>query len=44
MLTVEMRALTPEQIRAEVERQAALGRERERLPLLTASDAPPAGV
>jgi len=35
MLTVEMRALTPEQIRAEVERQAALRRERERLPLLT---------
>jgi hypothetical protein len=44
MLTVEMRALTPEQIRAEVERQAALRRERERLPLLTAPDAPPTGV
>jgi hypothetical protein len=44
MLTVEMRALTPEQIRAEVERQAALRRERERLPLLTPPDAPPAGV
>jgi hypothetical protein len=35
MLTVEMRALTPEQIRAEVERQAALRRERARVPLLT---------
>ena len=44
MLTVEMRALTPEQIRAEVERQAALRRERERLPLLTPPDAPPAGL
>jgi hypothetical protein len=29
-----MRALTPEQIRAEVERQAALRRERDRRPLL----------
>ena len=36
MLTVEMRALTPEQIRAEIERQAARQREREDLPLLTA--------
>jgi uncharacterized Zn finger protein (UPF0148 family) len=36
MLTVEMRALTPEQIRAEIERQAAREREREDLPLLTA--------
>jgi len=44
MLTVEMRALTPEQIRAEVERQAAMRRERERLPLLIAPGAPPAGV
>jgi uncharacterized Zn finger protein (UPF0148 family) len=35
MLTVEMRALTPEQIRAERERQAAGRTERERLPLLT---------
>jgi hypothetical protein len=44
MLTVEMRALTPDQIRAEVERQAALRRERERLPLLTAPDTPSPGV
>jgi hypothetical protein len=44
MLTVEMRALTPEQIRAEVERQAALRREREGLPLLTAPDAAASGV
>jgi len=44
MLTVEMSALTPEQIRAEFERQAALRRERERLPLLTAPGAPPPGV
>jgi uncharacterized Zn finger protein (UPF0148 family) len=44
MLTVEMRALSPEQIRAEVERQAALRRERERLPLLTAYDAGASGV
>jgi hypothetical protein len=44
MLTVEMRALTPEQIRAEVERQAALRRERERVPLLTAADVAPPGV
>jgi hypothetical protein len=44
MLTVEMRALSPEQIRAEVERQAALRRERERLPLLTAYDAAASGV
>jgi hypothetical protein len=36
MLTVEMRALTPEQIRGEIERQAARKREREDLPLLTA--------
>jgi uncharacterized Zn finger protein (UPF0148 family) len=36
MLTVEMRALTPDQIRAEIERQAARRREREDLPLLTA--------
>jgi uncharacterized Zn finger protein (UPF0148 family) len=35
MLTVEMRALTPEEIRAEIERQAARRREREDLPLLT---------
>jgi hypothetical protein len=35
MLTVEMRALTPEQIRAERDRQAAGRAERERLPLLT---------
>ena len=41
MLTVEMRALTPEQIKAEIERQAALRRERERLPLLTAPDPAP---
>ncbi len=39
MLTVEMRALSPEQIRTEIERQAARRRERERLPLLTAPDA-----
>ena len=39
MLTVEMRALTPEQIRAEIERQAARQREREDLPLLTAPGA-----
>ena len=44
MLTVEMRALTSEQIRAEVERQAALRRERERMPLLTLPEAPAAGV
>ena len=41
MLTVEMRALTPEQIRAEIERQAARQREREDLPLLTAPGAAP---
>jgi uncharacterized Zn finger protein (UPF0148 family) len=35
MLTVEMRALTPDQIRAEVERQAARQRERELQPLLS---------
>ena len=35
MLTIGMRALTPEQIVAERERQAAGRRERERLPLLT---------
>ena len=39
MLTVEMRALTPEQIRAEIERQTARQREREDLPLLTAPGA-----
>jgi uncharacterized Zn finger protein (UPF0148 family) len=39
MLTVEMRALTPDQIRAEIERQAARRREREDLPLLTAPGA-----
>lgn len=44
MLTVEMRALTPEQIRAEVERQAVLRRERERVPLLTADDVASPGV
>jgi uncharacterized Zn finger protein (UPF0148 family) len=41
MLTVEMRALTPEEIRAEIERQAARRREREDLPLLTAPEAVP---
>jgi uncharacterized Zn finger protein (UPF0148 family) len=41
MLTVEMRALTPEEIRAEIERQAARRREREDLPLLTAPGAVP---
>jgi uncharacterized Zn finger protein (UPF0148 family) len=39
MLTVEMRALTPDEIRAEIERQAARRREREDLPLLTAPGA-----
>ena len=41
MLTIEMRALTPEQIHAEVERQAALLREREQFPLLTAPETAP---
>jgi uncharacterized Zn finger protein (UPF0148 family) len=41
MLTVEMRALTPEEIRAEIERQAARRREREDLPLLTAPGTAP---
>ena len=39
MLTMEMRALTREQIEAEMARQAAARLERERLPLLTAPDA-----
>ena len=41
MLTVEMRALTPAEIRAEIERQAARRREREDLPLLTAPGTAP---
>jgi hypothetical protein len=34
MLTCEFRALTPEDIKAEIERQLKLEEEREQLPLL----------
>jgi hypothetical protein len=34
MLTCEFRALTPEDIKAEIERQLKLEKEREQLPLL----------